>query len=358
MSTLPYNNTLIVLCAAGKVNPIFSAGVNKEMRGFRFFGKSRVARWKMVWYNEDMKKKIAVLTVMCLLLSGCYRVMDRYEAQRDEYWVAASCYPLYALSLMALKDAPGIALTCLIQPQDGCLRDYQLSEWDAARAAGYDALILGGRGLESYESALRGWEDGPIVTCVLYGLELKNAGVTGSGDESSHFDTENPWLFLSPEGAKDIVSAISANMGEMDPEYGELYAGNLAAALDELDETAKDMRAEMAGATRSKAAILHEGLGYFAEFMGLETVCVYRRESGAEVSDNMMDEMLAQLAEAGAEVALVEKQAPDSLTDALVEAGLRVCRVDTLSAHPADGDAGAYCRIMRENAKRLAEACR
>ncbi len=65
-------------------------------------------------------------------------------------------FRVYALSAPILSGAPGITLKCLVQPQDGCLRNYELSDWDAALLGSADAAILSGRGLESFESGIFG----------------------------------------------------------------------------------------------------------------------------------------------------------------------------------------------------------
>lgn len=301
-----------------------------------------------------MKKRILAVLCACLLLgtAGCRRVMDDYEGPKAGYRAAASCWPIYELCLMAMDGVEGVTLSCLTQPQDGCLRAYELSEWDARRAAGYDLIVLGGRGLESYAAALSAWEGGPTLLTCMTGMELINQGVKVSDEDASHFDAENPWLFLSPEGAERIVKSICANMQALDPDYADKYAENYAAASEALKALGEDMRYACLGLEGKKAAVLHEGLLYFAQFMDIEVAYTFPRESGDGVVDNDLAALLAGLADSGAEAVLLEEQAPDALARSLEAAGYRVCRLDTLSAHPADGDREAYGRIMRENAER------
>jgi len=291
--------------------------------------------------------------MLALNLAGCHRVMDEYEPEKTEYRFAASCYPMYALSLMVVQGAPGLILTCLTQPQTGCLRSYQISEWDAIQAADYDGIILGGRGLESYESTLLAWEDGPILLCAMEGLTLRNQGVTAENENTGHFEMEDPWLFMSPEGAAQMLQNIAVSMQIIDPDYGDMYAANLAAAQEELSQLGERMRAQMENVDLGNVAILHEGLFYFAEFMGVEWVCTYAREPGEDVTDNMLVSLLEKLEKAQVDTVLMEREAPVALVRNLEEAGYHVYLIDTLSSHQADGDAQAYARIMAENAERL-----
>ena len=118
---------------------------------------------------------IALILIISVALSGWHRLV---EPEYKSISVYATFWPVYALSNAVMKDVPDARLRLLVQPQDGCLRDYALSDWDAAilsRSA--DAVLMGGRGLESFESALFGWgESGPAVSAVLYNLELYNDG--------------------------------------------------------------------------------------------------------------------------------------------------------------------------------------
>ena len=72
-----------------------------------------------------------------------------------------------------------------------------------------------------------------------------------------------------------------------------------------------------------------------------------------------MEECLERLRESGAQLALIEQQAPAALETALEDAGYAVARLDTLStrSETEDGIEG-YLDAMMENAKAVAEACR
>ena len=61
------------------------------------------------------------------------------------------------------------------------MRDYALSDWDLSVVAyDADAVVLAGRGLESFESSLYALgEDGPAVITAMTGAVLYNQGKTG-----------------------------------------------------------------------------------------------------------------------------------------------------------------------------------
>lgn len=266
-------------------------------------------------------------------------------------------YPLYALTVNLVKDVPDTSLQCLIQPQDGCLRSYSLSEWDCLILASQDAVICGGRGLESFSAALRAMTDGPIVISCLEGQVLKNDG-EAQEEDGSHLTGENPHLYLSVGGAMSIASTIAYSLIEIDPDYADVYRANLSEYLTRLDALAAEMADLIADAPSRRVALMNEGLIYLADQLALNVVAQIDHEPGVAVEDNDLENVLAQLEEARAEVVLLERQAPMHLIEDLQAAGYRVALVDILSAHTADGDTQAYERIMLDNCERIAEALR
>ena len=270
--------------------------------------------------------------------------------------IAATFYPLYAIALNLVKDVPDLALSCLIQPQDGCLRSYSLSEWDYLILASQDAVICGGRGLESFSGTLSAMQDGPIVITCLQGQTLKNNGE--AQDEESHLTGENPFLFLSAGGAMSIASTLAYSLIEIDPDYADTYRANLTEYLSRLDALAAEMAETMASVPSRRVALMNEGLSYLADQLALNVAVQIDHEPGVAVEDNDLDSVLSQLKEAQAEVVLLESQAPMHLVEDLQAAGYRVALIDILSAHAADGDSEAYERIMRDNCARIADALR
>jgi len=300
---------------------------------------------------KQIKRLAALALVIALFpLAGC-NLMAGGDTP-DDTRVMTSFYPLYALALNLVKGVPALTLSNLVQPQTGCPRSYQLSDWDAALIAGQDALIVAGRGFEPFESALTA--AGPAVLTVLNGLTLHNGGA--AGEENSHLAGDNPWLFLSVPGAMEMSVSIAAGMAQLDEAYADVYMGNLREYLTRLEDLADDMENALSRAPARPVAILHEGLGYLARQLELNVVCEYPREPGTDQYGNDLEDLLDALESSGAEIVLIERQAPQNLVEALEAAGYAVARLDTLMTHAADGDAQVYERAMLENAEIIAAA--
>ena len=290
-------------------------------------------------------------------LSGCRRLISD---EKQSISVYATFYPVYALTHAVMKDVPDAELHCLVQPQDGCLRSYQLSDWDAALlSAGADAVIAGGRGLESFEDALFGWgEDGPAISAVLYNLELYNQQEdAGSDPESqSHLKGPNPHLYMSLEGAKQIVESISAMMLSLDPEYADTYVKNAERASGQLDDLLENNREVLSAYKGRRVALMNEALIYVARDYDLEIAEWIDRESGEMMSEELLSSALEKLSGSEADVVLIERQAPGALIAALEAAGFSVARIDILSTHREGEGFDRYLEIQGDNARALREA--
>ena len=304
-------------------------------------------------------RRTAVLALLLFafsaMLSACKPLVQEEDGQISVY---ATFYPIYALTDAVMQGVPDATLHCLVQPQDGCLRAYQLSDWDASLLArGADAVIAGGRGLESFESTLFGWgEGGPAISAVLYNLELYNQQQRVDGEAQSHFQGPNPHLYLSLEGAKHIVESIAATMVSLDPIYSEQYIGNSQAAIQALDELLAASREKLAGYKGRRVALLSEALIYVARDYGLDVAEWIERETGAAFGDNELAGWLERLESAKAEMVLIEKQAPQALIEALEAAGYAVATLDVLSTHLEGEGFDRYLEIQGRNAQALFDA--
>lgn len=298
---------------------------------------------------------LILISLIILALSGC-KPLNLPE--NESISVYATFYPVYAMTEAVMDGVPNMELHCMAQPQDGCLRAYQLSDWDTSLlASGADAVIMGGRGLESFESDLFGWgDDGPAISAVLYNLELYNQQEKVDGESESHLKGPNPHLYMSLPGAKRIIESISATMASLDPQYAQSYGENAEKAAARLDELYSGTRSELAEYAGQPVILMNEALIYVAGDYDLAVAEWIDRESGASMGDSELSTTLDRLAQVEARVVLIEKQAPQRLVEALEAAGYAVARIDILSTHREGEGFDAYLEIQRGNARAIREA--
>ena len=298
-----------------------------------------------------LRKLSAMFVSLCLLLAGCGS--KPAEDVPEEISVYATFYPIYAAAAMVAENVPDLRLSCLVQPQDGCLRSYVLSDWDAALLGSADAVLMGGQGLESFEGALllAGEEEEFAVAGALYNMELINLPAENSdADSDSHWLDANPHIYMSIDGMIGIVGRIAQSMILLDPRYEIIYLENLEHAEQQLEALKDEVRTQVGDFAGRKVAVLNEALVYFAQDCGLEIALCWDRDSGESMGEAEMEALLAAMEERGIQVVLIEKQAPQGLAEELEEAGIAVARLDVLSTRRAEEGYEGYFAAQRENA--------
>ena len=302
---------------------------------------------------------VLCLGLMACALSGCgFQTQTDAPEAEEAINVYATFYPIYALAELIVEDVPNLKLNCLAQPMDGSFRTYGLSDWDLALLAqSADAVISGGRGLESFASTLYALgETGPAVASVLYNLELATVEPVNETGEDSDSTGVNPHIYISIDGAIAIAERIAANMSVLDPEYGELYSKNLENAKNRLESLREEMHALTGDLRGRKVIVMNEALIYTAQEFDLDVELYYARESGSALYDKELEDCIAMLTSCEARVILIEKQAPEAFCKALEAAGFRLVALDVLSTRRADEGAEGYFEAQRANARALAEA--
>lgn len=297
--------------------------------------------------NRKLLRAGVFFTLCALMLCGCSPIVTEPPETLSVY---ASFYPIYALADMIAHDIPDLDLHCLVQPQDGCLRSYSLSDWDLY-LLGYsaDALLIGGNGLESFEASISGSKD-LALSKVFHGIELYEDKERIS-DEESHFFGANPHIYMSVDGGKRILENIAAAMSIMDARYADLYDVNLNTALLEMEKLSFEIEESLLDIAGRKVILMNEALIYAAQDYQLEIASIYERESGATQYSNEIKDCISAISKSGAEVVLVEQQAPQALVIALEEAGYAVAKLNILSTmNETDGSEG-YISALRENAE-------
>ena len=296
------------------------------------------------------------LLMLCALLMLTSCVPKESAPQTKALRVCTSFFPIYALAERIVRDVPDISLSNLVQPQDGCIRNYTMSEWDIAQIASTDVMIIAGRGLETFEDALVSGQSDVAVITLLSGMELIGQDEVAEDGTDAHMHGENPWVFLSPSGAGLMCAVIAGRMAELDPANEALYAANAEAAQTEIDSLHADMQSVLIDAEVEPVVLMHEGLAYLTESLGLLEGCRIAREPGTALYENDMNETLSQIALSGAKVILIEQQAPDAMVMPLIGAGYRVVKIDTLTTFAIDAVFDDYIDTMRGNAERIAAA--
>lgn len=302
-----------------------------------------------------MRRTFCIILIICVFfLPGC---SAKQTAALQDALIYATFYPIYAALDMVCENVGGLQTECLVQPQDGCLRDYQLSDWDYALLQSADTVIAGGRGLESFEETLYSMgSDGPAVSTVLYNMELAKADIDVGDDEDSHWADANPHIYMKIDGMTAICESVAAHLSLIDPSNQALYMHNLEKTENRLKSLHAELHEIAASCEGTDVIVMNEALIYTAEEFGLNPVLCVNRDSGEAYYDAELDRCIEQLRKCGSEIILIEKQAPKAFVDALEAEGYSVAKMDIMSTHHADEGSEAYFAAQRENAYALQKA--
>lgn len=306
------------------------------------------------------RRLLALILCMALLagvLTGCGKQQVQQPKDDGVMDVYASFYPIYAIAAMIADGAQNLRLNCLVQPQDGCLRDYGLSDWDLALLTGSaDVLLIGGRGLEGFENLLYGLgENGPGVSALLYNLDLRSFEA-GNADEASHWTGVNPHIYIKTGGAIALAERIAGSLMLLDDKNSAVYKLNLERTKDTLTALQQELAAANAHLMGRKVIVMQEALLYAAEEYGLVVEACVMRESGEAFYDQALESCINELQQKEAGVILIEKQAPEAFCRALEDAGFAIARLDVLSTRSAGEGSGAYIEALRANAVAICDA--
>lgn len=215
------------------------------------------------------------------------QIANRFDPvfERPRPRVVVSIRPLEALAAAVLS---GVSKPVLIVQGTGSEHNYALRPSDAAALDRADVVVWIGPGLETFLAkpvrALGG--KARVVTISELGtFELLPARMGGGwgehddapGEASGGFDA-NPGagkdmhVWLNPENAKAIVSALANEFATVDPERGDYYRQHASRYIGTLGRLDLELRAQLMPVRRVPYLVFHDAYQYFEARYGLQPI--------------------------------------------------------------------------------------
>lgn len=295
-----------------------------------------------------MKKTLALLAALCMILSTCACSAGAEQAQ-----VMTSFYPIYIFSLNVFDGIDEVTVSCMTAPSTGCLHDYQLLAGDMMKLADADMLIVCGAGMENYLPDVQ-WQfpDLPIVDCS-EGMEL--IAEDAHTHEHAHDESYNAHTWLDVQNAIKIVQTIAARASERLPQHAQRIMDNAQAycqRLDALDAQIDEMLAPYAG---KSIVTFHEAFPYFANAYGLKIAAVMSDEHENTLSPKELADVIAVIQAAGVPPLFTEPGSASMSAKAIAnETGASIYELDPIVTGAIVLD--AYENRMLKNAETLQKA--
>jgi zinc transport system substrate-binding protein len=272
--------------------------------------------------------------------------------------VAASILPVHALAagVMAGVGAPDLLVPANVSPHDFALRP---STVRLLRDA--DLIVWVGEDLEpALGKAIAAQSAGATVLTLLDapGLRIHGARQAGSWLPADQAPAgRDPHLWLDPNNAAAIVSALVERLSSLDPQHAPAYAANgerLGAQLAALDA---ELEAMLEPVRARPFMVYHDAFHYFERRYGLTAVGAVTLDPERAPGARRLAEIRRLVAARGVVCIFSEPQSASAGVTAIADAaGIRQGTLDDIGASIAPEDQpgeAAYFALMRALASNL-----
>ena len=244
-----------------------------------------------------MKRVIALIMALSLLLCGCGTVQPEAETDDTKLQIVCSCFPAYDFARAVAGDRAQITL--LLKP-GAEVHSYEPSPKDIIRIQESDLFICNGGESEEWVESLISENEGLNVIYMMDcvdAVEESDEGIYSSDhDEHEHEEAElDEHVWTSPLNAVKIVEKISDALYEMYNAHGREYLTNCEVYKAKLLDLNIRIRTAVLQAKRNSLVFadrfpmryfaLEYGLDCFAAFPG----CASETEPSAKTVAFLID---------------------------------------------------------------------
>ena len=221
-----------------------------------------------------MKRTIALLGLMCILLCGC-------GAEEQPAQIAATTLPVYEFT-SRLCEGTDIAVTRLVTESVSCLHDYSLNVRQVKAAESAELIVISGAGLEDFMEDLLAEKTAVDAS---HGIPLLESCHDHEHEHEDHHHHElDPHIWLSPENALVMVQNIFDGLCRKYPQFSDVFASNLRGLQQEIYAVQAYGEAQLKDIACREIITFHDGFSYLAEAFDLTIVHAMEEEAGAEAS--------------------------------------------------------------------------
>src|SRR5581483_5191646 len=156
----------------------------------------------------------------------------------------------------------------------------------------------------------------------------------------------DPHLWLSPQAMRGAAVDVAAALARLDPAGASAYEHGLHDALAEIDDTARDVRAQLCGARGRRLYVYHPAWAYLLHDCGIEQVAI--EAEGKEPSARELVALVDAARRDRARLLFVQRGFSTRPAQAVAqETGARIVAVDPL-AEDWPANLRAVARLFRE----------
>ena len=273
------------------------------------------------------------------LTAGYLRHQDQ-QAEKEDFLVVTSFYPMYVAAENVIGDCDGVQLENLSEPQTGCLHDYQLTSEDMKLLSKADVFIVNGGGIETFLSDVA--EQYPDLKII-------------DASENVNLLDDNAHAWMNMSDYIKQVQAIRDGLRSADPGHTQVYKEQASAYTQKVQKLIGEAHALEHSMAGQSVVLFHEAYAYVAQEFGANVAGVMDLDEERQVSAGEVADILAAIRKNNVSVVLAEElYGKDMGNTVQKESGVQVLYLDTLVR--GDGSADSYLDGMRRNIEMLKKA--
>ena len=220
-----------------------------------------------------MKRLLALLGLLCILLCGCGGPTETAD-------IAATTLPVYQFTAM-LCEGTGLTVTRLVNESVSCLHDYSLQVSQVRAVEQARLIVISGAGLEDFMHDLL---QGRQVIDASQGISLLESCNDHAHEHEGHHHEHDPHIWLSPVNAMAMVENIFTGLCAQFPENKEVFEENRNTLLLQLQDLQNYAETQLLDLSSRELITFHDGFSYLAQAFDLQILAAVEEESGAETS--------------------------------------------------------------------------
>ncbi len=166
-------------------------------------------------------------------------------------------------------------------------------------------------------------------------------------DHGHHHEGVDPHAWLDPENARIWVRVIAETLTAADPENGQLYADNAAAADAEIAVLHASIAQDLADMQARRFITFHDAYQYFEKRFGLESAGTVSLGDASAPGPARLAALRSRIEDHGIDCAFAEPQYDTRLIQAAIEgSGAEILTLDPIGAALTPG-AGLYADMLQ-----------
>lgn len=294
--------------------------------------------------------------VIIFAILGMFRGLAAEDLQ-----LVCTTFPMQQLTLLVVDGRPGVTVTCLLPPSQGCPHDYALTPQERATFTAARVIIANGLGLEEFLGDLTNDHQSivlntsqaipPTELLCASGLECHHDRKIAVADHHA----VNPHLFSSPRQAARMVRWLGNALGKIDPAGAAHYQQQAVIAATRLEALASEVSVVVSTLSIKDVVTQHDAFDYYARDVGLNIIATVQEHPGHDPSAVELHDIIKQMRLQPVLAIFTEPQYAQHMALTVSrETGVTVATLDPVASGPENAPLGYYEKVQRVNLATLA----